>query len=51
MASAQAGAPMPNTKEMGRFWSSMASALQNMTEGRQSPKEAMDAAAKRIAAP
>ncbi|MBL0726913.1 maltose/maltodextrin ABC transporter substrate-binding protein MalE [Piscinibacter sp. HJYY11] len=51
MASAQDGAPMPNNKEMGRFWSSMASALQNMTEGRQSPKEAMDAAAKRIAAP
>lgn len=51
MASAQDGAPMPNNKEMGRFWSSMASALQNMTEGRQSPKEAMDAAAKRITAP
>jgi maltose/maltodextrin transport system substrate-binding protein len=51
MASAQDGAPMPNNKEMGRFWSSMASALQNMTEGRQTPKEAMDAAAKRIAAP
>jgi maltose/maltodextrin transport system substrate-binding protein len=50
MASAQDGAPMPNNPEMGRFWSSMASALQNMTEGRQSPKEAMDAAAKRIAA-
>jgi maltose/maltodextrin transport system substrate-binding protein len=49
MASAQDGAPMPNNPEMGRFWSSMASALQNMTEGRQSPKEAMDAAAKRIA--
>jgi maltose/maltodextrin transport system substrate-binding protein len=49
MASAQDGAPMPNNPEMGRFWSSMASALQNMTEGRQSPKEALDAAAKRIA--
>jgi maltose/maltodextrin transport system substrate-binding protein len=48
MASAQDGAPMPNNPEMGRFWSSMASALQNMTEGRQSPKEALDAAAKRI---
>jgi maltose/maltodextrin transport system substrate-binding protein len=48
MASAQDGAPMPNNQEMGRFWSSMASALQNMTEGRQSPKEALDAAAKRI---
>lgn len=48
MASAQDGAPMPNNPEMGRFWSSMQSALQNMTEGRQSPKEALDAAAKRI---
>ena len=50
MASAQDGAPMPNIPEMGRFWSSMASALQNMTEGRQAPKEARDAAAKRIVA-
>jgi maltose/maltodextrin transport system substrate-binding protein len=50
MASAQDGAPMPNIPEMGRFWSSMASALQNMTEGRQGPKEALDAAAKRISA-
>jgi maltose/maltodextrin transport system substrate-binding protein len=48
MASAQDGAPMPNNPEMGRFWSSMQSALQNTTEGRQSPKEALDAAAKRI---
>jgi maltose/maltodextrin transport system substrate-binding protein len=50
MASAQDGAPMPNIPEMGRFWSAMASALQNMTEGRQTPKEALDAAAKRISA-
>ncbi|MGE5865802.1 MAG: maltose/maltodextrin ABC transporter substrate-binding protein MalE [Rhizobacter sp.] len=50
MASAQDGAPMPNNPEMGRFWSSMQSALQNMTEGRQSPKDALDGAAKRIAA-
>ncbi|MCW7540936.1 maltose/maltodextrin ABC transporter substrate-binding protein MalE [Aquabacterium sp. A7-Y] len=50
MASAQAGAPMPNNTEMGRFWASMNSALQNITEGRQSPKEALDAAAKRISA-
>ena len=50
MASAQDGAPMPNNPEMGRFWSSMASALQNVTEERQSPKEALDAAAKRITA-
>jgi maltose/maltodextrin transport system substrate-binding protein len=50
MASAQNGNPMPNNPEMGRFWSSMASALQNMTEGRQAPKEALDAAATRILA-
>ncbi len=48
MASAQDGNPMPNNPEMGRFWSSMGSALQNVTEGRQAPKEALDAAAKRI---
>ena len=48
MASAQDGNPMPNNPEMGRFWSSMASALQNVTEGRQAPKEALDAAATRI---
>lgn len=50
MASAQDGTPMPNNPEMGRFWSSMQSALQNMTEGRQTPKAALDAAAKRITA-
>lgn len=48
MASAQDGAPMPNNPEMGRFWSAMVSALGNVMDGRQSPKEAMDAAAKRI---
>jgi maltose/maltodextrin transport system substrate-binding protein len=48
MASAQDGAPMPNNPEMGRFWSAMVSALGNVMEGRQSPKEAMDGAAKRI---
>ncbi|PHV11835.1 maltose/maltodextrin ABC transporter substrate-binding protein MalE [Chitinimonas sp. BJB300] len=48
MASAQLGAPMPNVPEMGRFWSSMESALQNITSGRQSVKEGLDAAAKRI---
>ena len=50
LASAQDGAPMPNNPEMGRFWSSMASAMANVSEGRQTPKEAMDAAAKRITA-
>jgi maltose/maltodextrin transport system substrate-binding protein len=50
MASAQDGEPMPNNPEMGRFWSSMVSALGNVMEERQSPKEAMDGAAKRILA-
>jgi maltose/maltodextrin transport system substrate-binding protein len=48
MASAQAGVPMPNNPEMGRFWSSMKSALENITQGRQGTKEGLDAAAKRI---
>jgi maltose/maltodextrin transport system substrate-binding protein len=50
MASAQDGVPMPNNPEMGRFWSAMVSALGNVMEARQTPKEAMDAAAKRILA-
>jgi maltose/maltodextrin transport system substrate-binding protein len=48
MASAQDGHPMPNNPEMGRFWSAMVSSLGNVMEARQSPKDAMDAAAKRI---
>ncbi|WP_292932867.1 maltose/maltodextrin ABC transporter substrate-binding protein MalE [Noviherbaspirillum sp.] len=48
MESAQAGRPMPNNPEMGRFWSSMKSALENITQGRQGVKEGLDAAAKRI---
>jgi maltose/maltodextrin transport system substrate-binding protein len=50
MASAQDGAPMPNNPEMGRFWSSMQSALGNVVDGRQTPKEALDGAASRITA-
>ena len=50
MDSAQDGTPMPNNPEMGRFWSAMVSSLGNVMEARQSPKEAMDAAAKRILA-
>jgi maltose/maltodextrin transport system substrate-binding protein len=48
MESAEAGRPMPNNPEMGRFWSSMQSALENITQGRQGTKEGLDAAAKRI---
>ncbi len=48
MENAKRGEPMPNIPEMGKFWSSMASALENITNGRQSPKEALDAAAARM---
>jgi maltose/maltodextrin transport system substrate-binding protein len=48
MENARRGEPMPNIPEMGKFWSSMASALENITNGRQSPKEALDAAAARM---
>lgn len=48
MASARDGVVMPNNPEMGRFWAAMLSALGSMTDGRRGPKEAMDAAAKRI---
>ncbi len=50
MASVQDGVPMPNNPEMGRFWTAMEASLTNVMEARQSPKEAMDAAAKRILA-
>ncbi len=48
LKNAEAGEPMPNVPAMGKFWSSMETALQNITAGRQSPKEALDAAAARI---
>jgi maltose/maltodextrin transport system substrate-binding protein len=48
MANVELGEPMPAAPEMGAFWSAMASALENMTQQRQSPKEALDAAAKRM---
>lgn len=48
MENAHRGEPMPNIPEMGKFWSSMASALENISNGRQSPKEALDAAAARM---
>jgi maltose/maltodextrin transport system substrate-binding protein len=48
MENARRGEPMPNIPAMGKFWSSMQSALENITNGRQPPKEALDAAAARI---
>jgi maltose/maltodextrin transport system substrate-binding protein len=48
MENARRGEPMPNIPEMGKFWSAMASALENITNGRQAPKEALDSAAARM---
>jgi maltose/maltodextrin transport system substrate-binding protein len=48
MKNVNLGEPMPNIPEMGKFWSAMASALENITNGREAPKEALDAAAKRM---
>lgn len=44
------GVLMPSLPEMGKFWSAMESALGNISQGRQKPKEALDAAAQRIKA-
>jgi maltose/maltodextrin transport system substrate-binding protein len=48
MASARDGVPTPSIAEMGRFWSAMKSALQNLSEGRQSPADALAAAGRRV---
>jgi maltose/maltodextrin transport system substrate-binding protein len=42
---------MPSLPEMGRFWSSITSAFEAISGGRQKPKEALDAAAQRMKAP
>ena len=48
MASARDGLPTPNNPEMGRFWTATKTSLTNLTEGRQTPQQALDAAARRI---
>jgi maltose/maltodextrin transport system substrate-binding protein len=50
MDSAKDGRPTPSIPEMGRFWAAMKSSLTTLSEGRQSAREAMDAAARRILA-
>ena len=50
LASAHDGVPTPSNPEMGRFWSAMKSSLTNLTEGRQTPQQALDSAARRIVA-
>jgi maltose/maltodextrin transport system substrate-binding protein len=51
MVNIKNGLLMPSLPEMSRFWSAMESALNSLTQGRQKPKEALDAAAQRIKAP
>jgi maltose/maltodextrin transport system substrate-binding protein len=51
MQNIKTGTLMPSLPEMGKFWSAMASALGNISQGRQKPKEALDGAAQRIKAP
>lgn len=48
MANARAGAPIPNIPEVGRFWPAMDAALEAITQGRQSAREALDGAAARM---
>ena len=50
MANARSGEPIPNIPETGRFWPAMDAALEAITQGRQSPKAALDGAAARILA-
>jgi maltose/maltodextrin transport system substrate-binding protein len=48
MANARAGEPIPNIPEMGRVWPAIDAALEAITQGRQSPKDALDGAAARV---
>ncbi len=48
MANAQSGEPIPNIPEMGKFFPAMDAALEAITNGRQSPQEALDGAAARM---
>lgn len=50
-ASAQAaalGTPIPNIPEVGRFWTAVDAALEAITNGQQSAKDALDGAAARM---
>lgn len=51
MDSARDGVTTPSIAEMGRFWAAMKSALTNLSESRQTPAQALAAAARRIVAP
>ncbi|MBL8329381.1 MAG: maltose/maltodextrin ABC transporter substrate-binding protein MalE [Rubrivivax sp.] len=48
MANVRNGVPIPNIPEMGRVWPAMDAALEAITQGRQTPKAALDGAAARV---
>jgi maltose/maltodextrin transport system substrate-binding protein len=48
MANALAGEPIPNIPETGRFFPAVDAALEAITNGLQSPQEALDGAAARM---
>lgn len=48
MENARNGAPIPNIPEVGRFWTAMDAALEAITNGLQSPKDALAGAAARM---
>ena len=50
MDNARAGEPIPNIPETGRFFPAMDAALEALSQGRQSPKDALDGAAARMKA-
>lgn len=48
MENARRGEPIPNIPEVGRFWTAMDAALEAITNGLQSPKDALDGASGRM---
>lgn len=51
MLNVKNGVLMPHNPRMGKFWSAMNAALENAVQGRQTAKQALNAAYKRITAP
>ncbi len=48
MENARLGEPLPNIPELGKFFPAMDAALEAISQGRQTPKEALDGAAARM---
>ncbi len=48
MENAKRGAPIPNIPETGRFWSALDAAIEAITNGLQSPTDALNGAAARM---